>query len=310
MRQTTTRVRRIAVLAASTLALATLAGCSTSSTTDCGVQAGDASSTVEATGAFDTPPTVEIPTPLVVDSAQKSVLIAGDAEGLRFGQPVVVEATVLDGTTGQLVGQTQYTQDGGSLLTVGSDDLGSLGSALECATIGSRIAVVTPPDTPGAAASGSGSVVYVIDILSAYASRATGADRLPESGMPAVVTTPTGIPGVTVPNEPAPTDYREAVLKAGDGPKVSEDATVIVKLTAVDWDTGSVTSDPASSWLSGSATVLRLVDDAATLGGGLVQSIAGQRVGSQVLAVVPPGLGPSGGGATLIYVVDILGTVG
>ena len=309
MRQTTTRVRRIAVLAAGTLALGALTAC-TSSTSECGVPAGDASSTVEATGAFDTPPTVEIPTPLVVDSAQKSVLIAGDENGLRFGQPVVVEATVVDGTTGELVGQTQYAGDGGSLLTVGSDELGSLGSALECATIGSRIAVVTPPDTPGAAASGSGSVVYVVDILSAYASRATGADQLPESGMPAVVTTPTGIPGVTVPNEPAPTEYREAVLKQGDGDEVSDDDTVIVKLTAVDWETGSVATDPASSWLSGSATILRLGQDAETLGGGLVESIAGQRVGSQVLAVVPPALGPSGAGSTLIYVVDILGTVG
>ena len=48
---------------------------------------------------------------------------------------------------------------------------------------------------------------------------------------------------------------------------------------------------------------------------GFAEALKGQTVGSQVLAVIPPdlaygdaGQGPVPGGATLVFVIDILGT--
>jgi peptidylprolyl isomerase len=125
--------------------------------------------------------------------------------------------------------------------------------------------------------------------------------------MPSVVGAPDGTPGITIPNEDAPTDYRLSVLKRGGGDVVEDDEAVVVKFTAVDWETSEVTT---STWSTGSAAILDL--EGTAVSEGLRQAIAGEKIGSQILAVLPPGLAGSAEApatSTLVYVVDILGTV-
>lgn len=306
-------MRRISALVASLLVVTALAGC-TGSASSCGVTGGNASSAVEAAGDVGVAPEVSFPTPLLARTLQKSVLEPGSSAPLRDGQPVILEATILSGDDGSILQQTEYSENGGSLLTVGDSALEGLGEALECATLGSRIAVVLPAAEAATGAPGEQSIVYVVDVLRAFHSRADGAPQAPESDMPSVVTAPDGTPGITVPNEEAPTDFREAVLKLGDGPKVEDGDLVVAKLTAVDWETGDVATAPASTWSTGGSAILDLGQGADALGAGLVNTLVGATVGSQVISVVPPGLGATGeqGAAptgTLVYVVDVLGTV-
>lgn len=302
-------MRRISALVASLLVVTALTAC-TGSDSSC-VTSGNASSAVDAEGDPGAAPDVSFPTPLLTRELQKSVLERGSSAPVRAGQPVEIEATVLSGEDGSVLQQTSYSDELDALQTAGESPIGE---AIECAELGSRIAVVLPPEEGAPEGAGNQSIVVVIDLLRAFPSRADGTPQVPADGMPSVVTAPDGTPGITIPNEDAPSDFRESVLKRGDGPEIDEDDRVVAKLTAVDWETGEVTSNPPSSWLSGGAIVLDLTEGAEALGAGLTNTLIGARVGSQVVSVVPPGLAATGeqqapATSTLVYVVDILGTV-
>ena len=298
-------MRRISALAVAACVVAGLAACSTPGTADdctTDVTSGASSDAVQAPGAFGEAPTVEFPVPLITDEVQRTELIEGDGETIEDGQPVLIDATILSGTDASVVQETAYTPGAGSLFTVGDEGLASLGEGLECATVGSRVAIVAPAEEGS-----TESVVFVVDVLDAFPARADGTNQLPKVGMPSVVTAPDGTPGVTVPSAEAPTEYREAVLKLGDGKKVASDDVIVAKVTSVNWETGELAE---STWTTGAATIISLADPA--LAPALLDAIEGKRVGSQIIAVAPSEPAAEGNAAaasTLIYVIDILGTV-
>ena len=88
-------------------------------------------------------------------------------------------------------------------------------------------------------------LVFVLDVVKAYMTRADGADQPAKAGMPAVVLAENGAPGITVPAAKAPTELEIAVLKKGTGKKVKEGDPVTVHYTGVIWDTKKVFD---SSW--------------------------------------------------------------
>lgn len=305
-------VRRAAALVGAALLLVPLTSCASGQPEGCAASGG-ASGVVEATGDLGTEPDVSFPQPLRTDGVESSVVSAGDSGPLRDGQPVLLEATILNGDDGSVLQRTAYTGDG-ILFTVGDEALPALGDGLVCAEIGSRIAIVSPPDGPSGDEPGApGSLVYVVDVISAFQARADGPVQPLVAGLPSVVTAPDGTPGVTIPNEDAPSDYREAVIREGDGAEIEEDDAVVVKVSAFDWESNSVATSIPSTWETGSSTVWALGQDA-SLGEGAERAVVGQRVGSQVLAVVPPELAGGGGQAPpptgpQVLVVDILGTI-
>ncbi|MEY2849162.1 MAG: hypothetical protein RI885_1829 [Actinomycetota bacterium] len=304
-------MRRLPALVVAAGFLATLTACAPDLgfPEDCETApAGAAASTVEATGEVGEMPTVTFPSPLIAGSIESAELVRGDGVQIDDGDPVLVQATILNGGDGSVLEQTPY-DGGGSLFTVGLDAVPELSAALECASVGSRIVAVAPPADDAADQTAGASVVYVVDVLDRFASRADGVDQLPQNGMPSVVTAPDGTPGITVPSESAPADFREAVLKLGDGEEVAADSTVVAKYTAVDWDERTVTT---STWTTGTAEALQLGGTEISVG--LAEAIEGKKVGSQILAVIPPSLAgsastPAESTATLVYVVDILGIV-
>ena len=306
-------MRRISALVVAASVLAAVTACSaTPAASGCAspVSSGPASSTVDAAGDIGTAPAVTFPQPLITPGIERSTIIEGDGEALHDGQPVVLEATILSAVDGTELQKTAYAAEGGSLFTVGDDSLPALGSALECATVGSRIAVVAAAsaNTDGAETGGD-AIVYVVDVLRAYPARADGVDQLPVPGMPSVVSAPDGTPGLTISSKSAPTDYRQSVLQLGSGDTIAAKDLVVAKVTAVDWKTRMVSQ---STWATGATSIIDLAG--ATVSEGLKQAITGERIGSRVLAVVPGSLGVTADGATpsdatIVYVVDILGTV-
>jgi hypothetical protein len=304
-------VRRLPALVVAAGLLVALTGCAQ----DLGLPeectsapSGAASSTVTAPGEVGEAPTVSFPSPLIAASIQSTQLERGEGGRIEDGDPVLVQATILNGADGSVLEQTPY-DGGGSLFTVGLDAIPELSAALECSTVGSRIVAVGPPSDEATDATAGASVVYVVDVLDRFDARADGVDQLPQNGMPSVVTAPDGTPGITVPSESAPDDFREAVLKLGDGEKLAADATVVAKYTAVDWDAKTVTE---STWTEGTARALQLGGQDISVG--LAKALEGKRVGSQILAVIPPNLAgsaaaPAASTSTLVYVVDILGVV-
>jgi FKBP-type peptidyl-prolyl cis-trans isomerase len=146
-----------------------------------------------------------------------------------------------------------------------------------------------------------------MDIQSLVPTKAWGEDQAPVDGAPQVTLADDGAPTVAIPSTDAPTDLQVSVLKKGDGDVVPEAATVTVQYQGVQWDTGEVFDQ---SWGGVPATFSL---DAVVPG--FSSAIAGQTVGSQVLAVIPPALAYGEAteentselaGKTLVFVIDIL----
>ena len=113
-----------------------------------------------------------------------------------------------------------------------------------------------------------------------------------------------------IPDADPPADFKLAVLKQGDGAVVAEGDSVTVQYVGMNWNTKTVFDQ---SWNKSGPISF------ATTGvvPGFSQGMVGQKVGSQVLVVIPPelGYGPSGGSGdaisatdTIVFVIDILAT--
>lgn len=287
----------VAALAACTPPVTNLAGC------DAPFAPGDNSNAVTASGKLGSEPRVEFPTPLVANDGQVTVLERGEGPVVYPTNAVELFISTFDPATGDPGSSTGYET---SRLSIAADDV--FAQFTQCVTAGSRISVVADAATvygSADAATGAGInptavLVAVIDVVDTFMGKANGWDQFPEAGMPSVVLAPNGRPGILVPNEPAPEDFRVAVLKAGTGAAVEEDDEVVVQYTAVRWSSDIVTG---STWGGSGQTPAApqrvTVDDAAPIPS-LPEILVGKQVGSQVLAVVPQE------DDALIYVIDIL----
>lgn len=309
-------VRTLPVLLLAAGIVASLSSCATapfSGGCDSTVSSGPASSVVTAKGKFGTEPTIDFPTPIVTNTIERTELISGTGPTLASGDVVVMKYTLLDGTTGEIAAQSKYSGQG-VIVTLGDSPTPAITEGLQCATVGSRVAIAT--DAAGAGQNPDAvkdSFVFVVDVLQAFPAKAYGVPQIPQAGMPSVVTAPSGAPGVTVPRQDPPSKLTVNVLRQADGKKLEAGDHAVVKYTALLWSDSSVFD---STWTKGQADILTLTPSD-TVTEGLVEGLTGQRVGSQVLIVVPPakGFGSAGSAgvpadSTLIYVVDILGAVG
>lgn len=274
---------------------------------------GDAASVVTATGSFGEKPDADVPSPIVTTETQVSTLIEGDGERLVDGSPVIIDYTLYDGATGREVEDSGYDGTAANPITVGGQALAPLAAALECSTVGSRVVVavkaselsasiqgspVEPTDDPDAA------YVAIVDVKQAFLPKADGRPVPGESGLPAVVTAPGGAPGISVPDADAPTAQETHLVREGSGRELTADDTAVVQFTAVTWATPSTVT--ASTWNNGdTATTVALGDPA--LPAPIRDALVGQKVGSQVMTVIPAA--EAGGADSFVYVFDVLGSL-
>lgn len=302
--------RPLTALVAATLVTGALAGCSGfPSSAGCTpeIPAGDASSTVVATGDVGEEPSIEFPTPLIVDAPERSVLTVGEGDPIGEYSAVAFQATIFDAATGSVIEATAYSGSASTALFIAGESLGALGDALICATVGSRVALVTPIEMlsdefdPTAELTGDAYVV-VIDVVQSWLGKANGVNQLPLDGMPTVVTAVDGTPGVTVSTQLPPTTVRAATIKAGAGATVADDDTSILGIRGWAWaNEGTVTlSTAGDTW--GSHRPVRSTE--ATLPDAVNEQLVGAKVGSQILIVLP---NDDGSGDATIYVIDVLG---
>lgn len=284
-------------------------------------QSGTASEQVEASGDFGSEPTIDFPTPLFADETQVTELSQGEGERIEAGQIVDFEVSAFNGETGEFIDSTGYDPSASFRRTVSAGEPGAdlLGQFLQCSTVGSRVAVVTTageafgnagdPDAPGL----DDSVVLVFDVERAFLGKANGVDQMPTAGFPSIALAPNGRPGLTVPKQDPPAEFMIEVLKAGDGKTVSEGDVVVSHLTGLVW--GEKVPFQSTWENNAPVSIPALADPASGVIEGLAKALIGQKVGSQVVAIVPPELGyPDGAapegiapGSTLIFVIDILG---
>lgn len=290
------------------------------------VPTGQAAGYVEATGAFGAQPEVDFPTPLQTDGTQQAVIDAGEGAPIAAGQIVDFQVSLFNGEDGELITASSYDAAEPPLRRTAGSEIDLLAEAVQCAQVGSRIAVtgtiadVFGADTldPSLGLGNDDAIVMVLDVQAAYLGRATGIPQLGASGIPAVVTTPDGIPGVTIPNEDPPTELRAHTLVLGQGAAIEEGDRAVVHYTGLLWATRTVFD---SSWDRGAPATLTITsfeNDPNGVVPGLAEALIGRTVGSQVIVVIPPELGYPAGqapatipdGSTMVFVVDILGIEG
>ncbi|GGF25372.1 FKBP-type peptidyl-prolyl cis-trans isomerase [Subtercola lobariae] len=332
----------VSTTAAAALLLA-LAGCSgsaapsPSASAPCSLTApGTASDSVKVTGDFDTHPTTTFTAPMSVDITERTVLTTGTGAVASTGSQATIDFTLYNGTTGAELFTTLKT--GGSPIPVTVDEsqfLPGLVKAVSCAPVGSRVVAVVPPgDAYGSAGNSNLNVgptdtlVFVVDVKDVgpaptstapatvdpnLPTQATGVPQPAPAGFPTVALAPDGTPTITIPPSDPPTSLQIAVLKKGDGATVASGDSVTVQYQGVIWRTSTIFDQ---SWGKGPVTF-----GTSQVIPGFSQALVGQTVGSQVIAVIPPGqgYGPAGvpstdpaknitGTDTLVFVIDILAT--
>lgn len=319
-------MRKVPALIASAGLLIALAGCAPSgsqSANGCEAAAsgGAASALVTVDGDFGSMPAVSFPTPVTTATTQVEQVIAGEGAGLQTGQKAQIDMTVYNARSGEQIEQTSYDGTNPTALVVGDSLIEGLRAGLLCATQGSRVAIVVPPKdafgpegNPSIGVEPDDSLIFVVDVEKLYMVRAAGAAQPQQNGFPAVVLAPDGRPGITVPPTNAPSELMITPTIIGNGPKVKEGDSITVNYTGVVWDTNEVFD---SSWERGEPASFLAADGSTVQGGvipGFAEALVGARVGSQIIAVIPPELayGEAGSGAvpansTLVFVVDILG---
>lgn len=328
MTATTRRsVRTASALILTSALVGSLVACSSPIGTDACVPVvpeGASAALVTASGAFGSSPIVDFPTPLRSATAQKAVIDSGEGDQIVAGQIVDFQVSLFSAISGELITQSSYDEAQAPVRRTAGADTDLLAESLQCAAVGSRFAVTgTIGDVFGGPVAEVGlaaadPVVLVVDVQSAYLGRATGTPQLGASGIPAVVTTPAGVPGVTIPDEAPPSELRAHTLVLGDGAPIAEGDRAVLHYTGLLWSRKTIFD---SSWDRGAPvtfTIASFEDDPNGVVPGLAAGLIGKTVGSQVIVVIPPELGyPEGQspasipvGSTMVFVVDILGIEG
>jgi peptidylprolyl isomerase len=239
-------------------------------------------------------------------------VIKGKGAKVKPGDAVTVGLVGYDARTGkQLAGSAYGTA---SLSVDPARYIPGIPHSLDCAKVGDRFASVVPASeafgTAGSSAIGVKSgdaLVFVMDVKSITPTKASGAAKALPSGFPAVTLASDGRPTVTIPKAAAPKTLRIAEMKTGTGAVVKATDQVTVQYQGVLWRTGKVFDE---SWGKSPATFLP-----SGVVKGFGKALVGHRVGSQVVAIIPPkdGYGTAGstdvgikGTDTMVFVIDIL----
>ncbi|MDL9979843.1 FKBP-type peptidyl-prolyl cis-trans isomerase [Microbacterium sp. ASV49] len=300
-----------ALLAVVGLSALALTGCSSgtaASSCPSPTSSGSAASLIQVSGDVGSAPTVTIATPFHTSENSWTTLVQGSGTPITADdQLVVLGVTFARGNDGKTVNSAYGAQAPVQPVSYWTQLFPGLRKALQCATPGSRVAVALPPSgyAPGVV-SGLGpkdSGALVVDVQKVYLTKADGADQYNAGfGLPTVVRTDTGRPGVIVPDGSAPTDVVVQTLKKGDGEKVTGTDPVRIHALEVTWDDKKVVN---TTWDGEPQSV-----DLSTLSPDLGDALKDKTVGSQLMIVVPAGQDTDNTGDTKqahVYVIDILG---
>ncbi len=329
----------LSLLAATTLAL-TLGACSSIQTeqamydslkAECGdvttqTNSGRAVDSVKVTDGVDGA-SVDFATPLAASTVETAILKEGTGPKITGNQTVDLEYMGINAGTGDIFQPSSFDGSGSSLqvLTPGQEPAfcEALGSVRE----GSRVAILFPAavihQNKGIDQLKLGKnddVLFIMEVRKVYLPFAVGNEQAGQTGFPTVVRAVNGVPGVTIPTEApfpkAAKDGQESValevLVQGAGPEVAEGDKVILHYAGYTWADGSKFD---SSWDKGTPANFTIARG--SLITGFVDALVGQKVGSQIVAVIPPSLGygttaqgtiPAN--STLVFVIDILGIQG
>jgi peptidylprolyl isomerase len=292
---------------AATLVLGWATGCS-------GTEPGPLDKVTWTDGKDGAAPTLTFEAPLAVSDPVYRIVKEGDGAVAKPGSVAIVEYVSYDGATGAPGGGTYDTGRPMQFTVAAKGSAEAAGSPLYGAiadhTVGTQ-AIAAFLQTQENSQDGVPVLVAltITDVKKATVVPPASPD------LPTVTLVEDGRPSIKVPDGAPPADLVTQVLEEGDGAEVKEGDSLTVNRAGWVWGSASAFAD---SWAVGVPEILDLVpgdDTADPLAKDWIQGLAGKKVGSTVLLVIPPGLayGDQAQGdaipadSTLVIVVEIRG---
>ena len=304
--------RRLIPLAVTLSAAVALAGCGSSSTPAVSSKTATPSATATGpmtpvdwtgaslptvTGSYGDKPAITYPKVAAPVQLEKKVLVTGSGPAVAKGDLLVADyygqvwnAKSFDNSYDR--GQPVGFRIGTGKVIQGWDD------TLVGVTIGSRVLISLPPSegygatgNSSAAIAGNATLVFVVDVIASYSTKATGDPKASVQKTTKALPTITGAlatkPTIIIPAGLAkPTKVTPILIAKGSGPLVGKEQAV-VQYQVIDW--AGVTA--ASTWTDGAPTLVPVAQSGAT---GIFDGLLGIPVGSRVLIEIPArsGQGP------------------
>lgn len=241
-----------------------------------------------------------------ITKPETKVVTEGNGPVFTGNELVNMDYAVYSSSTGKIAGSNSFNGTDAQPILLDTKTQPVFCNALSGIKEGSVVALAVPSND-----SNPGGSLYVFKLVKIFLPHANGDSQSPVSGLPQVVRDPnTGRPGLVAPSFNAPKEFKSAVVIAGKGEVVKATDTVTIEYSLWDW-TSSLGSTVESSWDSQPLT-LNLTTGSIK---GLAMALKGVKVGSQVIASIPPefaygatGQGSIPANATLLFIIDVLGT--
>lgn len=270
---------------------------------------------------------VDFATPLSAKTVETAILKEGTGPKITGNQTVDLEYMGINAATGDIFQPSSFDGSGSSLQVLSPKQDPGFCEALGDVREGSRVAILFPAavihKNQGIEQLKLGKnddVLFIMEVRKVYLPYAVGNEQAGQTGFPTIVRAVNGVPGVKIPTEApfpkASKDGQEATavetLIQGAGPAIAEGDKVILHYAGYTWADGSKFD---SSWDKGTPANFTIAKG--SLISGFVEALVGQKVGSQIVAVIPPSLGYGSqaqgtipANSTLVFVIDILGIQG
>lgn len=249
-------------------------------------------------------PTVGLPsTPFDVSAQVARLVTEGSGDEIAEGDLIGLHSVWLNGNDGSKAASSWENGAPEQIIVNSTTLAGAISELLVGGNVGLRFAYAYPGGEDGAQ-------VAVAEVVSKSAGRAVGTPVEPAEGLPQVELREDGLPLIKeFVNGPAPKEMIVQPLIEGEGPAVESGQNITVHYTGWLWDGKQFDS----SWERGTPFPVENIGAGGVIDG-WNEGLVGQKVGSQVMLVIPPekGYGEEGsgetipGGATLVFVVDVL----
>ena len=311
--------RRLAAASVLPLLLGGVAACGSDSGSDSSEGSSDSIDGLSVTGEFAAEPTIEIDG-MDVEDVESYVPIEGEGSELTADGAALYRFVIAHGETGDTVASNYQDNSPQQLLMAEEQEV--ITTAVEGKTIGSRVVLAMPvtellgeQGAPQVGLEPDDDLVMVIDLVEESEAPEPpldgpeGESVEPPADAPKVVEEDGVVTGIDFSDAPkqAPTEFEVIPLVEGTGEKVQADSSVTIDYFGVVWGGDkpfdeSYSGEPATFELTG-------------LIKGWQKGLKGVPVGSRVMLIIPSelGYGEQGsppdipGGATLVFVIDVLG---
>ncbi|WP_459344408.1 FKBP-type peptidyl-prolyl cis-trans isomerase [Arthrobacter sp. MDT3-44] len=271
--------------------------------------------TVKVSGGSDEEaPDVEFESPLDVTGVAAKTVAEGDGDEVEAGQQVHYQLVALNAQDGEVLGDT-YSQGEPQVLPV--DDMlkeqdGELYEVLVGTKVGSQVAYTRPAPEPAEGEPASPEQLIVLKVISAEQPppepevlSPEDVKKLDDEGqLPTFTFDDKGVPEVSIPENEPSDDLVVKVLEEGKGDVVAETDSITAKYSGWTYSDGEKFD---SSFDRGEPATFPL-NQVIT---GWTKGLAGQKVGSKVLLVIPepwayPNASQGQPSGTLVFYVEIV----